>query len=104
MNARVARKRIQIQGVVQGVGFRPFVYRIAQAFDVRGYVLNSSEGVVIEAEGEEAALNRFVAALESELPPLARIDELIVSAMEPLGEDAFRIRQSTPAAGRFTLV
>ncbi len=99
-----ARKRIQIQGVVQGVGFRPFVYRIAQAFDVRGYVLNSSEGVVIEAEAEEGALRKFVAALESELPPLARIDELIVSAIQPIGEDAFRIRQSASAAGRFTLV
>ena len=74
MKAVVARKRIQIQGVVQGVGFRPFVYRIAQRFDIRGHILNSSEGVVIEAEAEEAALQQFVAALATELPSLAKID------------------------------
>ena len=104
MKSLSARKRIQIQGVVQGVGFRPFVYRIAQVFDIRGYVLNSSEGVVIEAEADEGSLHKFIAALESELPPLARIDELIVSAIQPLGEDGFHIRQSASAAGRFTLV
>ncbi len=104
MKTVVARKRIQIEGVVQGVGFRPFVYRIAQLFEIRGYVLNSSEGVVIEAEAEEDALERFVAALGVELPPLARIDELEVSNLEPVGEDRFTIRASAPMAGRFALV
>jgi hydrogenase maturation protein HypF len=99
-----ARKRIQIEGVVQGVGFRPFVYRIAQLFEVRGYVLNSSEGVVIEAEADENALQKFISALEMELPPLARIDELRVSNIEPVGDDRFTIRQSAPIAGRFALV
>ncbi len=102
MNA--ARKRIQVTGVVQGVGFRPFVYRIAQRFDVRGYVLNSSDGAVIEAEADEAALEKFLAALKSELPPLAHIDGLIVDSVEPSGDDGFAIRESAPIPGHFALV
>jgi len=102
MNA--ARKRIQVTGVVQGVGFRPFVYRIAQRFDIRGYVLNSSDGAVIEAEAEEAALESFLAALKSELPPLARIDGFIVESVEPSGESGFAIRESAPIPGHFALV
>ncbi len=98
------RKRIQVNGVVQGVGFRPFVYRIAQSLSVCGYVLNSSEGVVIEAEASENALGQFLATLETDLPPLARIDSLTVSTMEPLGETGFTIRQSTAVAGQFALV
>ena len=53
------RKKIEVQGVVQGVGFRPFVYRIARRFDIRGWVLNSSDGVVIEAEGGEREVARL---------------------------------------------
>jgi hydrogenase maturation protein HypF len=104
MNPPLARKRIQIQGVVQGVGFRPFVYRIAQRFDIRGYILNSSGGVVIEAEAAGPALEQFIASLSAELPPLARIDELQVTSMEPAGEDRFTIHESAPIPGRFALV
>ena len=104
MTVSPARKRIQVQGVVQGVGFRPFVYRIAQSLGVRGHVLNSSEGVVIEAEAAENTLRQFLAVLETDLPPLARIDSLTVSTMEPLGETSFAIRQSTAVAGQFALV
>lgn len=104
MKMLAARKRIQIQGVVQGVGFRPFVYRIAERFDIRGHILNSSEGVVIEAEAEEGALQRFIATLATELPPLARIDQLEVLSIEPCGEDRFTIHQSLPVVGRFALV
>jgi len=104
MKGVAERKRIQIQGVVQGVGFRPFVYRIAQTFGISGYVLNSSEGVVIEAEAEEDALQNFLGALRTELPPLARIDELTVSDVAPAGERSFGIRQSAAIEGRFALV
>lgn len=104
MNTLVARKRIQIQGVVQGVGFRPFVYRIAQRFDIRGYILNSSGGVVIEAEAQEGDLQEFIATLSAELPPLARIDALEVLSMEPAGDDRFTIHESAPIPGRFALV
>ena len=60
MKSLSARKRIQIQGVVQGVGFRPLCTVSRKFFDIRGYVLNSSEGVVIEAEADEGSLfNKF---------------------------------------------
>ena len=102
--AETARKRIEIAGVVQGVGFRPFVYRIARRFEINGYVLNSSDGVLIEAEASEDAIENFVAALRAELPPLARIDELNVRAIEPLGDHKFTIRQSAAIPGHFALV
>ena len=60
MSGPAARRRIEIEGVVQGVGFRPFVYRLARSFDIRGFVLNSSQGVVIEAEGETDAIEQFI--------------------------------------------
>lgn len=97
--AEVIRRRIQIEGVVQGVGFRPFVYRIAQRLDVRGWVLNSSDGVVIEAEAEEETLDSFIAAIETELPPLARIDRLRASTVAAAGDEKFTIRQSASLTG-----
>ena len=89
---------------MQGVGFRPFVYRLAELFEVRGYVLNSSEGVVIEAEANEETIEKFVAALAAELPPLARIDHLQMSTMEPRGDPRFVIHQSAAIGGQFALV
>ena len=104
MNAIAIRRRIHIQGTVQGVGFRPFVYRVAERFGVRGFVLNSSGGVVIEAESDQEAIGKFVAALKQELPPLARIDALAIDEIEPRGEDSFTIQESVPHAGKFSLV
>jgi hydrogenase maturation protein HypF len=98
------RKRIELKGVVQGVGFRPFVYRIAQRHGIRGWVLNSSEGVVIEAEAEGPALDGFLNALRTELPPLARIDDLALSEQIPGGDREFVIRKSAALAGKFALV
>lgn len=104
------RRRIEIEGVVQGVGFRPFIYRLAQRFGIRGWVLNSSGGVVIEAESDEETLDSFVSAIQAELPPLARIEKLISveiqdgASVGPQGEDLFTIRQSTAIAGHFALV
>ncbi len=83
------RKRIEIQGIVQGVGFRPFVYRIAKRFDMRGWVLNSSDGVVIEAEGGDMGVEGFLQALRTELPPLARIDRLALFDQAPRGDGEF---------------
>lgn len=102
--AALVRKRIQLRGVVQGVGFRPFVYRIAQQCGVRGRVLNSSEGVVIEAEAGTDALDLFLSLLTTELPPLARIDHLAVSPQTPLGDAAFTIEHSVSRRGSFSLV
>jgi hydrogenase maturation protein HypF len=97
------RKRIEVRGIVQGVGFRPFVYRIAQHWGIHGFVLNSSQGVVIEAESDEVAMGRFLEALQHELPPLARIDELKTAVLEPRGEQSFLIHHSE-VSGKFSLV
>jgi hydrogenase maturation protein HypF len=98
------RRRIELQGIVQGVGFRPFVYRIARRCDIHGRVLNSSDGVVIEAEGSETDLDSFIAILQTELPPLARIDRLTVFDQAPRGDADFAIEQSVSVPGRFGLV
>ena len=106
---REIRRRIEIQGAVQGVGFRPFVYRTAQITGVRGYVLNCSSGVVIEAEGDQPAIDQFLYVLQNELPPLARIDDIRIEEMRvasaaPAGEKKFSIRESLPAEGKFAFV
>jgi hydrogenase maturation protein HypF len=98
------RRRIEIQGAVQGVGFRPFVYRSAQSVGVSGYVLNSSAGVVIEAEAEQPALTEFLRVLRDDLPPLARIDEMRIAEAEPSGEQGFSIRHSQADEGKFAFV
>ena len=104
MDAQSLRRRIEIQGTVQGVGFRPFVYRTAQTAGVHGYVLNCSTGVVIEAEGNPRAIGRFLSALRDELPPLARIDQINIAPARPNGEQGFAIRESLAAQGRFAFV
>ncbi|MDB4935520.1 MAG: [NiFe] hydrogenase metallocenter assembly protein HypF [Labilithrix sp.] len=93
-----ARCAVRVRGTVQGVGFRPMVHRIAQRDGLAGFVRNDSEGVFIEVEGDDAqVLERFVAALRSEAPPLSRIDAIEVSTLAPKGEREFRVVASTPA-------
>ncbi|HTQ57425.1 MAG TPA: carbamoyltransferase HypF [Bryobacteraceae bacterium] len=99
-----ARRRIRIRGIVQGVGFRPFVYNLAQRCGLAGYVLNSSAGVIVEAEGAASVLDGFIESLRREAPPLARIEEMLVAAIDPRGESQFVIRESEPEAGEFVLV
>ena len=99
-----ARVQVRIRGVVQGVGFRPFVHNLAHRLGLAGYVLNSSAGVVAEVEGAPAALDAFLACVRSEAPPLARIEEILVSELAPLGERDFLIRESQAREGEFVLV
>ncbi|MFO7538692.1 MAG: carbamoyltransferase HypF, partial [Chloroflexota bacterium] len=94
-------RHIQISGVVQGVGFRPFVYGLAQRHGLTGWVRNSSAGVEIELNGETAVLDQFVNDLQSQLPPLAQIDSLTVTPTPPNGSTAFEIIPSQPVAGAF---
>ena len=93
------RWRLGIVGLVQGVGFRPFVYRLAVSMGVAGWVENDGEGVTIEVEGEPGGLARFAAALETDAPSAARILELRTTAVPVTGEEGFRIRASR-AGGR----
>jgi hydrogenase maturation protein HypF len=81
------RLRILVEGTVQGVGFRPFVYRIAVRGGLSGYVRNLGEaGVEIEVEGEPSAVESFLLALREEKPPLAEIERLQLQEIPPLGE------------------
>ncbi len=83
-------------GVVQGVGFRPFVFRLAERFGYRGWVRNIGRGVEIHLESEKPAdFGRFVAALESEKPPLARLEKLGVRPARAVGCRLFEIRKTT---------
>ncbi len=97
--ARTAR-HIRVTGVVQGVGFRPFVYRLAQRLALGGAVRNASGEVQIEVEGSAADLDAFVTALTAEAPTLARIDGVDVKASTARGLDHFVILPSAPADGR----
>ncbi|MEA2703344.1 MAG: hydrogenase maturation protein HypF [Actinomycetota bacterium] len=91
----VERHQLRVTGTVQGVGFRPFVYRIAVELGLRGSVANDSRGVIIDVEAPVAALDRFEARLVAELPPLAEIESLTVRTVdEPLGATTFTIVDS----------
>ena len=69
-----AAARVRVEGTVQGVGFRPYVYRLASELALGGHVLNDERGVLVEVEGEPAAVARFVERLPAEAPPLARVE------------------------------
>ena len=98
------RKAISVRGVVQGVGFRPFVYRLAHEHGLTGWVLNHSGGVEIEVEGPAAALASFVRDLEKKAPPLARIESIKVADAPPAGYTTFDIRHSVAEEGRYQLI
>jgi hydrogenase maturation protein HypF len=85
---------IRIRGVVQGVGFRPFVYRLAHEHGIAGWVLNGEEGVAIHAEGPEKTLWRFAEELRLQAPPAAVISEIEVELVANTGLKAFEIRES----------
>lgn len=88
-------ERIIVRGLVQGVGFRPAVWRLAQQHNLRGYVRNDGNGVEIHACGAATALSRFIEALRHDAPPLARVDEVIRCAAETLPpESGFQILAS----------
>jgi hydrogenase maturation protein HypF len=91
------RRRFRIQGVVQGVGFRPFVFGLARRQGLGGFVLNDGGGVVIEAEGEPAALDGFTELLRDQAPELARIERLSVEQLRPDGQAEFEILASRSA-------
>lgn len=100
----VKRTKGAIQGIVQGVGFRPFVYQLAHRFNLAGYVINTSQGVLLEVEGPETRIGDFFEAIISETPPLARISALDRSEIPTLGEHSFKIKESRAGLGRSALI
>ncbi len=88
------RVRARVAGVVQGVGFRPFVHRLASEHALSGWVRNDERGVLLEVEGEAETVERFLARLSSEPPPLAVVERVRVERLEPAGREGFRILPS----------
>src|SRR5215471_17334468 len=92
------RRRYVVRGVVQGVGFRPFVWALAERHALDGFVRNTSGGVVVEAEGATDDLDALAIALRDEAPRLARISAVEVTAVAAVGEPGFRIEESRAVA------
>ena len=82
--------RIQISGVVQGVGFRPFVYNLARKYHLLGYVLNDGDGVEMEVEGNRSNLDEFLKQLKISAPPSSRIEKINVRENPPKGFSDFK--------------
>ncbi len=97
------RRRIHITGVVQGVGFRPFIYQLARERGLAGWVLNSSSGVDIEVEGPPEEIDAFVREIPEKAPPLARLESLEAAEIPTNGDASFTIKKSLEEEG-FILV
>ena len=93
--------RVHITGIVQGVGFRPFVYNLATRHNLKGWVKNTSAGVDIEVDGDDEALNLFLRQLRDEAPPLSRIDEFSASFQPANGFRSLEILHSEAVEGAF---
>jgi hydrogenase maturation protein HypF len=103
-NDESLRLRVAIRGVVQGVGFRPFIYRLATELGLAGWANNSPQGVFIEVEGDKERLERFLLSVEKENPPRSFIQSLESSFLDPKGYSAFEIRESDRAGEKVALV
>ena len=99
-----SRYKVTIQGIVQGVGFRPFIYQQAVARRLTGYVTNTSHGVDLEVEGAGLDLDDFIRILRQDPPPLSRITSLEVQPLPPQGDLEFTIRQSQAQETRSALI
>lgn len=102
--ALITRLHMSLHGAVQGVGFRPFVYRLAVEMGLNGWVLNSSQGVFVEVEGERQALDTFVSRLEKEKPPRAYIQGMGTSFLDPVGFTKFEIKESDSSGEKSVIV
>jgi hydrogenase maturation protein HypF len=95
---------ISVRGVVQGVGFRPFVYGLAVKHNLKGWVYNTSEDVRIEVEGEAEDVGQFERELETKAPPLAHIEAITIKHHPPRGHKNFEIRHSQAQEGKYQLI
>jgi len=96
--------RLEIRGIVQGVGFRPFIHNLAKKYHLRGYVLNDSDGVEVEAEGNKPDLDRFLRRIRSSAPPQSKIMEMKIIKVAPRAFREFSIRESKEKESRTVLV
>jgi hydrogenase maturation protein HypF len=98
------RTRARVEGTVQGVGFRPFVYRLAAELELSGWVLNDERGVLLEVEGPAETVDAFMRRLPAEAPPLADVERVRTEARGPEGGTGFRIVESERAGAPAALV
>jgi hydrogenase maturation protein HypF len=103
-NSQKPRVKINVRGVVQGVGFRPFIFRLAEELKLAGWVNNSPQGVFIEVEGARAALEKFLVRIEAEKPPHSSIQSLEAAWLDGAGYGNFEIRPSNRTGDRSALV
>lgn len=103
-DAKRMRRRLLVRGVVQGVGFRPYVYQLAQRCGLAGFVRNTSLGVVIEIEGDAEAVDSFAGRLPREGPPLMEIRTIECTDLQPLTEETFAILESEAGEEAFAMV
>ena len=100
----LTRTRVRVEGIVQGVGFRPFVHALAGRLGLAGLVGNDAGGVFVEVEGAAETVERFLEALATEAPPLAVIERLTATPLAPTGGHGFAIAPSQAGGERQTLV
>lgn len=97
-SSHIQRVRVVIRGAVQGVGFRPFIYRLAEEMQLYGWVINNTEGVFIEAEARPKVLQQFLLRIDREKPAISFIQSFEHSYLDPVGYENFEIRESTDGA------
>ena len=102
--SNTARRSVRVRGIVQGVGFRPFVFRLAEEEHLVGWVLNDSLGVLAEVEGTSEHLDSFERRLKDDAPPLARVISVEGEPVAPTGDTEFVIRPSDEGASRTALI
>ncbi|HTF59786.1 MAG TPA: acylphosphatase, partial [Actinomycetes bacterium] len=100
----LTRARVRVEGIVQGVGFRPFVHALAGRLGLAGLVGNDAGGVFVEVEGAAETVERFLEALSAEAPPLAVIERVTATPLAPTGTPGFAIAPSKTGGRRQTLV
>ncbi len=98
------RLKVTVHGAVQGVGFRPFIYRLATQLGLNGWVLNSAQGVFIEVEGVRDVLRQFLLRIEKEKPPRASIQRLESCVLDAVGYDGFQISYSVQSGPKTVLL
>jgi hydrogenase maturation protein HypF len=101
---QIARLRVAIRGAVQGVGFRPFIYRLATGMGLAGWVNNSAQGVFVEVEGRNEQLRRFLLRVAAEKPPRSFIQSMESWLLDPLGYTTFEVRDSDQSGAKTAFV
>ena len=104
MTEQSTASRVEIKGIVQGVGFRPFVYQIARRYGLTGWVANTASGVDIHLEGSPLEISEFLTSLEAHAPPLAKITGISKNPAQPQGFTDFTIAPSEKSDSRATLI